>query len=727
MYLKKLELSGFKSFAKAASLEFPSRITAIVGPNGAGKTNLKDAIQWVLGEQSMKSLRGKKAEDLIWSGSSSLGRIGKAVVSLTFDNSARILPLDFDEAVFSRKIFRDGEGEYLLNHSPARLKDVADLAARMGLGETKYNIIGQGEVDRILLSSPRERREMIEEALGLRIHQLKKRDAERKLQAVENDMEKVASLIREIAPHVKYLREQMKKVEARGKVEEELRKCERAFAVREKGEIAREQAVINARKSPLRNKRLILQEEIAAFAKRMKVAEDRAFRPAKAEGDQGKLSTFRERQRELERELGRLEGKMEIPPVPGKKNVAEIDPRYLYDRIDEFILEARSALEGEEDVGTLRAHLFALIEDLEYLVRAMEQGAVRISEAERVESPEYAAKREAIREEMAVIERALKDGEEKRNREETERQRSLADVRRLDALLRRKRDEEREVVIALERLGLDEGRIRAREEEWKRMVQDAGADLLSFSRAAGGASDLSPAELARKIERLKIRLEEIGGIDPAVEKECREREARLSFLSKELEDLEKAKSSLKELMRELETHIAADFKKGFARVRDAFGNYFKIIFGGGKAALRLVSESPRGEDGREEWNGENGPRGDGIEIVLALPQKRIKGLSMLSGGERALTSVAFLFAMASVNPPPFLVLDETDAALDEANSRRYAHIVRELSKKTQLILITHNRETMRCAGCLYGVTVGEDGASRLLSLKLEEAEEYTNR
>ncbi len=118
---------------------------------------------------------------------------------------------------------------------------------------------------------------------------------------------------------------------------------------------------------------------------------------------------------------------------------------------------------------------------------------------------------------------------------------------------------------------------------------------------------------------------------------------------------------------------------------------------------------------------------EGIEIGVDLPGKRIKGLAMLSGGERALTSIALLFAITAVNPPPFLVLDETDAALDEANSQRYAAILKELAKKTQLILITHNRETMKAAGILYGVTMGDDGVSRLLSLKLEEAEVYTNR
>ena len=177
MNLTKIELSGFKSFAKSTVLEFPSKVTAIVGPNGSGKSNIAESIRWVLGEQSMKSLRGKKGEDLIWNGSptspaggSQVPRMGKASVTLYFDNKEHRIPLDFDEVVISRKIFRDGLNEYYLNNSQVRLKDIVELMARIGLGEQKHNIIGQGEVDKIIMASSRERREMLEEALGLRIY-----------------------------------------------------------------------------------------------------------------------------------------------------------------------------------------------------------------------------------------------------------------------------------------------------------------------------------------------------------------------------------------------------------------------------------------------------------------------------------------------------------------------------------------------------------------------------
>ena len=144
-----------------------------------------------------------------------------------------------------------------------------------------------------------------------------------------------------------------------------------------------------------------------------------------------------------------------------------------------------------------------------------------------------------------------------------------------------------------------------------------------------------------------------------------------------------------------------------------------VEYGRKKSAEELQELEELGEEIEEPY--------EGIDIEVDLPKKRIKSLAMLSGGERSLCSIAFLFAVTAVNPPPFLFLDETDAALDEANSKRYAEILRELSKKTQLIIVTHNRETMRVAGVLYGITMGDDAVSKLLSLKLEEAEVYTNR
>lgn len=166
-------------------------------------------------------------------------------------------------------------------------------------------------------------------------------------------------------------------------------------------------------------------------------------------------------------------------------------------------------------------------------------------------------------------------------------------------------------------------------------------------------------------------------------------------------------------------------------MQEEFRGFFRIIFGGGNAELVLVRPAAVQKNDPSEFSdlyaAEEEKEEAGIEISVGIPRKRIRGLAMLSGGERALIAIAFLFAVAAVNPPPFLILDETDAAFDEANSRKYGAILRELARRTQLILITHNRETMKTADVLYGITTGDDGASRLLSIKFAEAEGYASR
>ena len=261
-----------------------------------------------------------------------------------------------------------------------------------------------------------------------------------------------------------------------------------------------------------------------------------------------------------------------------------------------------------------------------------------------------------------------------------------------------------------------------------------GGEILSYKNfsaeggsASGGEFIVNRAEqeeLKRKIERIKIKLEDVGSSGGSeIIKEFEEVSQRDNFLAKEMEDLAKSIESLHALMSDLKEKIDIEFKEGVKKINVEFTNLFSLMFGGGSAHLSLVTENKKrkGEEGGEIEDEEEIAFEQGIEINVSLPHKKVKELNALSGGERSLTSIALLFAMSQVNPPPFLVLDETDAALDEANSRKYGDMLEKLSNHSQLIVVTHNRETMSRAGILYGVTVGSDGASKLLSVKLDDA------
>ena len=229
MYLKRLELHGFKSFAQSTALEFQRGVSAVVGPNGSGKSNIADALRFVLGEQSMKNIRSKKGEDLIFSGSATKPRMSMAIVALHFDNEDKSFPLEFQTVVIKRKIFRDGENHYYINDAQVRLKDLMELIAKAHIGLKGYAVISQGMGDAVLNASPKERKDVIFEALGLKEFQMKKTETVLKLAQTQINLEKAQSVVREIEPHIRFLKRQAEKLEERNNLEQKLKQLENQF------------------------------------------------------------------------------------------------------------------------------------------------------------------------------------------------------------------------------------------------------------------------------------------------------------------------------------------------------------------------------------------------------------------------------------------------------------------------------------------------------------------
>ncbi|MBO4392306.1 MAG: AAA family ATPase, partial [Clostridia bacterium] len=211
MQLKSLELTGFKSFPDKTLINFSSGITAIVGPNGSGKSNIADAIRWVMGETSSRSLRGVKMEDVIFDGTQSRRPLGFAEVSLTLDNSDGKLPEAYSEVVISRRYYRSGESEYFINKQNVRLKDIHDLFRDTGLGRTGYSIIGQGSVTEIISAKSADRRTVFEEAAGIAKYRFKKEESERKLTATQDNIVRLSDIIAELADRLGPLEQQAKK------------------------------------------------------------------------------------------------------------------------------------------------------------------------------------------------------------------------------------------------------------------------------------------------------------------------------------------------------------------------------------------------------------------------------------------------------------------------------------------------------------------------------------
>ena len=226
MYLKSIEVHGFKSFANKIVFKFHDGITAIVGPNGSGKSNVADAVRWVLGEQSAKQLRGSKMEDVIFSGTQLRKPMGYAYVAITLDNSDHKLPIDYEEVTVARRVYRSGESEYLINGSACRLRDVQEMFFDTGIGKEGYSIIGQGQIDKVLSGKPEDRRELFDEAAGIVKYKRRKAAAEKELAEEQLNLSRISDILSEIEKQVEPLKKQSETAKEFLRLKEALKRLE---------------------------------------------------------------------------------------------------------------------------------------------------------------------------------------------------------------------------------------------------------------------------------------------------------------------------------------------------------------------------------------------------------------------------------------------------------------------------------------------------------------------
>ena len=226
MYLKSIEIQGFKSFANKIKLEFHNGFTAIVGPNGSGKSNVADAVRWVLGEQRVKQLRGGSMQDVIFAGTELRKPLSSAYVAITFDNSDHKLPVDYQEVTVARRLYRSGESEYLLNNVQVRLRDVQELFYDTGIGKEGYSIIGQGQIEKILSDKPEDRRELFDEAAGIVKYRVRKAESEKKLEQTKLNLLRINDILAEIEANIEPLKKQSEKAKKFLDLREELKGIE---------------------------------------------------------------------------------------------------------------------------------------------------------------------------------------------------------------------------------------------------------------------------------------------------------------------------------------------------------------------------------------------------------------------------------------------------------------------------------------------------------------------
>lgn len=621
------------------------------------------------------------------------------------------------------------------------MKDIIDLLASINIGSSGHHIISQGEADRVLNASSKDRRAMIEDALGLKVYQYRIKESEKKLEKTNQNIKEVQSLKREIAPHLAFLKKQVQVIEKAKTMRDELSILYKDYFSKENYYIDHESKRLSYIRKELDEKALNLDEKINKIKSEKQNDVLSIERNNKIKDLEKELHDIRLSKDDKSRSLGRIDGMLEsfekdLNNFQKKSEKAILESEWI--NIVNNLEENINIALGKENLSDI---IFILKDIKDYINKLKDkpnEESLSFKNEILNKTEDLKANQEKLLEEIGLLdlsERNINSEIESIRKIEKEQELNIRDSERVLYELLKERNE---ISSNMHSLVFEEEKLTQIKNAFEMEIQEGsvlvGRDVLLFKEISVQMDVVRSEQddLRRKIERIKIKLEDFGSPNSSdLIKEYEDTEERDNFLTKELDDLNKSIGSLKVIISELKDNLDVEFKNGIDKINHQFQEFFALMFGGGSASLSVVVENKRAKKSEDEddldieSDESNELEFDkGIDINVSLPQKKVKDLHMLSGGERSLASIALLFAISQVNPPPFLVLDETDAALDEANSRKYGNMLENLSKFSELVVVTHNRETMSRAQVLYGVTMDSSGVSKLLSIHLEDANVY---
>ncbi len=786
MHLSSITIKGFKSFPERTKLVFSPGVSVIVGPNGCGKSNVTDAVLWALGEQSPLSVRGQSMQDMIYAGGEGVGpsRYAEVEVVLEADGDASFRPpgtpggeaeevAGFSSVSIQRRIERGGEGTYRVNGARARLADVIEILSDANLGREMHSVISQGRVEEIVLSAPRERRLLVEEAAGLGKHRKRRRRAQLKLERTQDNLDRALDVEREARKSLRPLKRQAEAADIHARLEREAAELrarllaaelhgqddELAAAERAAGEAREVRAGLDAKLAEVAKRRATVEEKLAARESERTEAWGRltAVRAAH-ERISVRAEALAARRAELIRDLDRRRAALgaladELAEATGAR--AGDDPVSAgIERIGESLQVASTALDAARTAGADGERAGSLAEVREAAGHAA-QMARRIEDMLGSRAQDSLSQR--LEREAALVgalgelcEAAADARDAAGARAADLEQRMLGEsgedavTDQLRACSREEAELQAKLRMAAE--GVTEAEVRVahvddrRAEvaaELERIASRLGRELGPAAEALG---DDERAEIERKLERLGRRREQLGPVNPLAEREYEQARAHVESLETQRTDLETALSELQGLIRETDRKIHAAFEETFDATQRNFEELVEHLFPGGRGRLRLVDDERRpkpvlgGADATAteeqtipapEPEPEEDLDGDefstqGVEIEVTPAGKATRRLSLLSGGEKAMVALAFVFAVFLARPSPFYILDEVEAALDDANIDRFLQLVNRFSDRAQFIIVTHQKRTMDAAHVLYGVSMGKGGVTKVVSRKFED-------
>lgn len=946
MRIKQLKLSGFKSFANKTVINFDENFIGVVGPNGSGKSNVIDAIRWVFGEKSNKSLRGNSSSDVIFGGTEKRKKQNIAEVTIVLDNTDRHLEIEFDEVAFTRRLYRSGKSEYILNGVEVRYKDIQELILDKGIGKNAFSIISQGKIEEIITTSPESRRLIVEEVAGILKYKKRKDSALNKLNKTDENLHQVNLILNEIDERrgplerqaliaKKYLayKEELETKEVdllslRLKTNEEeysglkvltedakleVIKLETEETnldlqidelkqniskqtgyynnlnrvinekVRELGDNRTELKVLKERQAILNEKagrELELENNILDLNERIHLSRQQfnhlteelntsKQREAQCQESLSDLNNQKRslsiRENDLKNELNRVTvpfatrklleanlkgisgtvgdsftvdlkyteaistiiggrihdvitvdrnaatdainylkknkfGRQTLLPrdsmrkmkvddstlnrltnfhgfvglgidlikfdnsnhsifsnllgnvivchsLEDAKNISKnITNRFRIVSLEGDLIQSSGAMSGgrskrqsklviESNLAKLRNEKFKLESKLDALNAKHDKLRIEYSNIsteyqvsknliERLESDVKLNKLELaefgnpssqenenneIETKIKLLEQETEELGAKRVRSELKKNELQEHLEELETTVRSLRNELKVLNssytkdnVRLERLAISiRNDVAVLREDYQMSSQNA---------IHTAKDDVDVEEYEVVVKSLKSKIRNLGPVNTLAIDEYKELTERFEFIDVQRSDLILAKEKLEDIICKLDGFFVESFDKTYSKLRTEFQLVYKELFGGGHADLILTNEDDLLHSG--------------VEIVAQPPGKKLQTISLLSGGEKALTAIALLFAILRIRSLPFAILDEVEAALDEANVKRYARYIKIFSERTQFIVITHRQGTMEAVDALYGVTMQEKGVSTTVKVTLKEGESY---
>ncbi|WP_410176443.1 chromosome segregation SMC family protein [Sphaerochaeta associata] len=902
------------------NLEFSDGITSLLGPNGCGKSNIVDAIKWVLGEQSTKTLRAGRMEDVIFNGTDTRKPLQVAEVSLVISNEERHLGIEEAEVEIKRRIFRNGESEYYLNRNRVLLKNIRELFYDTGVGKSAYSILEQGKIDQILSSKPEDRRYIFEEAAGISRFKVQSIEAERKLAKTDENILQVETILKEVKRNYETKKNQaakaisyrnLKKEQFSLEVDVQLSTLKSYLLLREskieqkerherdyeaqKGSLSNCDQEIEQMQDQLRSlgsERITMQTELQRLDEAIKGKADKLdlltqrFRDFLQQKDQAasrsqvilehierdtseidqkldEMADIDASVAQLEEEMARNQKALDASRamlLGHNEEIAGLEAKNL--RLDETLEELSLRIKELTDIIVIQleeklkqsgynlqkkqAARADLVEGIEHVKKTLEEQmqflkqlthtalssqdlverqiqfhqslgialgriqtlfqtyeAMQPSFLDELISPEGTiSEKHRLDDRMLSIRKQVQSNRERiaylreenvRLSQEIERyQDSIGDQKvAMNQLLSQKsaakewvsklqrsvteqeyqyKDALKLAETAQERIYETQEDIRSVEgevKESKSRIASLNADLKELILVIEKQSNQIRAKQNQKNERyeelqnlrsekeklelqidqlasnvaslytnffdnygkslkefegrmseetadipvLKARLDEVrksidgmGYINQMAEEEFGEVKEQYDFLTKQLDDLNKAKADLDSVVLQIKSRSEELFLASYKQISQNFQEMFRRLFGGGRAELTLVDPQNVLESG--------------IDILAQPPGKKLTHLALLSGGERSMTAVALLFATYLVKPSPFCILDEIDAALDDRNIGYFLSVLEEFARKSQFIIITHNKHTVMGSQTLLGVTQMEAGVSTMVSYRI---------